>query len=70
MASIIDLYNSGTGTGTGQLDWTQAGGDTRDKTPISDDASGAFNGNEGDIDQARGGAVPDTKPYSTTVNYG
>jgi hypothetical protein len=69
MASIIDMYKSGTGSGTGQLDWTQAGGDTKDKTPVSDDSSGNFNANESTVDQARGGGIPDSKPYSTTVNY-
>jgi hypothetical protein len=59
-ASIIDIYKGS--------EFENAGGkSTKDKTPIS---------NDGGVDlikqaeQFRGGAIPFTKPYSNTVNYG
>ena len=62
MSSIIDLYKGS--------EYENVGSSNVDKTPFSDDASFAFNGKINDLDQARGGAVPDTKKYSDTVNYG
>jgi len=63
MASIIDLYKGS--------EFENAGGrSNKDKTPISNDGGVNLIGNEAELDRIRGGAVPDTKKYSNTVNFG
>ena len=61
--AIIDMYKGS--------EYENAGlRSDKDKTPISNDGGVNFIANQQELDRVRGGAVPYTKKYSDTVNYG
>jgi hypothetical protein len=58
MASILDLYKNS--------DFAKLADKSKDKTPLSDDASLKANVGEAKLAKSRGGKLKDTK-YSTTI---
>jgi len=60
MASLIDLYKGS--------EYENGIDKNKDKTPLSNDGGKNIIGNEGTVEEARGGKVNTTK-YSDSVNY-